>query len=166
MKKMNRKGFTIVELVIVIAVIAILAGVLIPTFSNMIDKANDSAVLQEARSMYTNYMAAVDYAAGEAASKNALVKVVKGDDTYYVKVMSGSMDDTIYDTQPTITAGGALIESDSSAESGIKWETITCDTIGEDHDPVHGFCSKCGVAVPAQGGENNEQQGTGESDPT
>ena len=31
----NIKGFTLVELVIVIAVIAILAGVLIPTFSNI-----------------------------------------------------------------------------------------------------------------------------------
>ena len=35
----NKKGFTIVELVIVIAVIAILAGVMIPTFSGVIQKA-------------------------------------------------------------------------------------------------------------------------------
>ena len=39
----NRKGFTIVELVIVIAVIAILAAVLIPTFSGVVGKANESA---------------------------------------------------------------------------------------------------------------------------
>lgn len=39
----TKKGFTIVELVIVIAVIAILAAVLIPTFSNLINKANESA---------------------------------------------------------------------------------------------------------------------------
>ncbi|MGN1067248.1 MAG: type II secretion system protein [Candidatus Fimimonas sp.] len=48
MKKTNKKGFTIVELVIVIAVIAILAAVLIPTFSNVIEKANKSAALQVA----------------------------------------------------------------------------------------------------------------------
>ena len=35
MKKMNRKGFTIVELVIVIAVVAILAAILIPTFASL-----------------------------------------------------------------------------------------------------------------------------------
>ena len=40
MKKSNRNGFTIVELVIVIAVIAILAAVLIPTFTNLIKRAN------------------------------------------------------------------------------------------------------------------------------
>ena len=39
----NKKGFTIVELVIVISVIAILAAVLIPTFSNLIRKANVSS---------------------------------------------------------------------------------------------------------------------------
>ena len=40
MKNLKKKGFTIVELVIVIAVIAILSAVLIPTFSNLIKKAN------------------------------------------------------------------------------------------------------------------------------
>ena len=44
----NRKGFTIVELVIVIAVIAILAAVLIPTFSGIVSKANQSAAQQTA----------------------------------------------------------------------------------------------------------------------
>ena len=46
MKNLKKKGFTIVELVIVIAVIAILSAVLIPTFSNLIRKANVSADTQ------------------------------------------------------------------------------------------------------------------------
>ena len=57
MKKMNRKGFTIVELVIVIAVIAILAGVLIPTFSGITTRAQDSARLQETRNAMMEYLA-------------------------------------------------------------------------------------------------------------
>ncbi|MBO4668044.1 MAG: pilin [Bacilli bacterium] len=44
-----KKGFTIVELVIVIAVIAILAGVLIPTFSSITKNAKQSAAMQQAR---------------------------------------------------------------------------------------------------------------------
>ena len=52
MKKMNKKGFTIVELVIVIAVIAILAAVMIPTFSGIIEKANASAAQQKAGAIY------------------------------------------------------------------------------------------------------------------
>lgn len=50
--KMNKKGFTIVELVIVIAVIAILAGVMIPTFGGVIDSANESSAKQEAQGIY------------------------------------------------------------------------------------------------------------------
>ena len=52
-KRNNKKGFTIVELVIVIAVIAILAAVLIPTFAGIINKANQSADMQAVRQMNT-----------------------------------------------------------------------------------------------------------------
>lgn len=45
------RGFTIVELVIVIAVVAILAAVLIPTFSAIVKRANISADTQAARNM-------------------------------------------------------------------------------------------------------------------
>ena len=47
MKNTKKKGFTLVELVIVIAVIAILAAVLIPTFTSVINRANQSAAVQE-----------------------------------------------------------------------------------------------------------------------
>ncbi len=53
MKTQNKKGFTIVELVIVIAVIAILAAVLIPTFANLIQKANLSSDQVAVRNMNT-----------------------------------------------------------------------------------------------------------------
>lgn len=57
MKKLiNKQGFTIVELVIVIAVIAILAAVLIPTFSNVITSANETATLQEAKNSLDSYV--------------------------------------------------------------------------------------------------------------
>lgn len=53
MKNLRKKGFTIVELVIVIAVIAVLAAVLIPTFSNVIKKADMSVDQQVVRQMNT-----------------------------------------------------------------------------------------------------------------
>ena len=52
-KQMNRKGFTIVELVVVVAVIAVLVAVLIPTFSGIIKKANMSADQSAVYSMNT-----------------------------------------------------------------------------------------------------------------
>lgn len=47
----NKQGFTIVELVIVIAVVAILAAVMIPTFSGIFKRANISSDIQTARNM-------------------------------------------------------------------------------------------------------------------
>ncbi len=57
-KKLNKKGFTIVELVIVIAVIAILAAVMIPTFSTIIGKANANKALTEVKNAYTERLSA------------------------------------------------------------------------------------------------------------
>ena len=57
MKRNNKKGFTIVELVIVIAVIAILSAVLIPTFSGITEKANKSAAQQVAVNIYKEVQA-------------------------------------------------------------------------------------------------------------
>ncbi len=54
MKKTNKKrGFTIIELTIVVAVIAILSAVLIPTFAAIIKKSRESADQQAVRSMNT-----------------------------------------------------------------------------------------------------------------
>lgn len=57
MKKNNKKGFTLVELVIVIAVIAILSAILVPTFSNIISNANATAAQADAKAAITSYLA-------------------------------------------------------------------------------------------------------------
>lgn len=89
MKNNKKKGFTIVELVIVIAVIAILAAVLIPTFSNVVDKANKSATLLEARSKYTALLAD-DMEDGVQNGKiNATTNVTVPTDCRYTVEVSG-----------------------------------------------------------------------------
>ena len=61
MKRNNKKGFTIVELVIVIAVIAILSTVLIPTFSGVRKSAQEAARKSNARNQYTQYISTETY---------------------------------------------------------------------------------------------------------
>ena len=70
----SKRGFTIVELVIVIAVIAILAAVLIPTFSGIINKAN----LSKASSQALNAYKALTYGSDTGAIRDGFV-FISGD---------------------------------------------------------------------------------------
>ena len=89
MKRNNKKGFTIVELVIVIAVIAILAGVLIPTFAGITTKAKKSAALQEARNLYPEYLA---FKNGDVEDK-VYLKVTSNDVEYYFVVEDNKLQE-------------------------------------------------------------------------
>ena len=53
----HKKGFTIVELVIVIGVIGILSAILIPTFVNVTDNANKVALKSNLANAYSMYAA-------------------------------------------------------------------------------------------------------------
>ena len=55
MLKKSKKGFTIVELVIVIAVIGILSAILIPTFANLTTQANNTALKSNLAAAYSMY---------------------------------------------------------------------------------------------------------------
>ena len=109
MKKMNRKGFTIVELVIVIAVIAILAGVLIPTFSGIVDKANNSAVTQETRAALTSILVEKE---ADLSGGTYYFVYKKGNDTkwYQYDTTTGGLKTA---TEQTVTAAGTIYTSNT-----------------------------------------------------
>ena len=94
MKRNNKKGFTIVELVIVIAVIAILAGVLIPTFAGIVDKANKSAAQQEATALYKEAYA-LDLADGVHDGKEGTKEINKVEDKTVTYTVAENADKTL-----------------------------------------------------------------------
>ena len=98
-----KKGFTIIELVIVIAVIGILAAVLIPTFSGVIEKANLTKDMEEAKNAYTNFLVSQENI--DVASYNFCIK----SGTHYFVVVGGQFDSKAYDhaSLPTLTGDAA-----------------------------------------------------------
>ena len=84
-RKNNRKGFTIVELVIVIAVIAILATVLVPTFGDMIEKSKQTAIIEEAKNLYTDYM--IKHASDDDFTDDVVIEI----DGKYYAVKDGAL---------------------------------------------------------------------------
>jgi type IV pilus assembly protein PilA len=85
MRKMNKKGFTIVELVIVIAVIAILSAVLIPTFSGVVANARETAAVADAKAAYQNYLVAT----AESGVDEDAMFVYKYADNMWVVLVDG-----------------------------------------------------------------------------
>lgn len=57
-KLLNKKGFTLIELIVVIAIIAILAAILIPSLANYLTQAEVAKNRSNARSLYTAVMLA------------------------------------------------------------------------------------------------------------
>ena len=88
MKKNNKKGFTIVELVIVIAVIAILAAVLIPTFTGVTEKAQKSAALQNAENAWKEFQGKYADKMDNPAEFDGAIQ--SGD--YYIVVTDGQFE--------------------------------------------------------------------------
>lgn len=52
-KLLNKKGFTLIELIVVIAILAILALILVPSITNYIGQATRAKDAANARSLYT-----------------------------------------------------------------------------------------------------------------
>ena len=116
MKKMkNQKGFTLMEMLIVVAIIAILVVIAIPTFNSAMAKARAATDLANIRS---------GYAAAQVEAMTEGVKDAQGD-TYYLQ-KDGSVattnDDNAYECAGVASKVGsdAMIGGVKSA-ADVKW---------------------------------------------
>ena len=115
MKRNNKKGFTLVELVIVIAVIAILSAILIPTFGNIIGDANKTSAQSDAKAAITTHMSIVAKH-GDGLADGYIVMVDGNNVKYYFEYENGNLGAALED-KPT----GC---SDFSTAANSGWEGL------------------------------------------
>lgn len=114
-KKMNKKGFTLIELIIVIAIIGILLIIAVPRFAGFTDRAEDRMAesnLEMVENMIAVYRAETGAFPASANFTDLIADLLAGD---YID--QGTHDDLIIDanwlndTLPSYTAAtGAVVD--------------------------------------------------------
>lgn len=124
----NRDGFTLVEVLAVLVIIAILAAVAIPTMSGFINDARKKSYTSQARSVYVAAQAAaLELEASENGAASAGVAVyTRGDDSKYMARVEAFLgNDVESGSSFTITLNGNKVEKVEYTPEHGKKITIT-----------------------------------------
>jgi type IV pilus assembly protein PilA len=119
-KKSNKRAFTLIELIVVIAILGVLAAILVPTMSNLIGNAREQTAVANARTIYSiaSAEAAFRLASNDpVADSSDEVSYTSADTTgfgYDVAQQAGQFDGTF-----TITVDNNVVTKVEYTEGGV-----------------------------------------------
>ena len=118
MKKNNKKGFTLAELLIVVAIIAVLVAVAIPVFTTQLEKSKEATDLANLRTAYAEAVA-------DALGTNS-----DGTSTFECKQGSAGFTHVSTDDLPKAIKDGANFATVIAAMESGKSVTVTVTPLG------------------------------------
>ena len=135
-KKNNKKGFTLAELLIVVAIIAVLTAIAIPVFGAQLEKARDSTDQANIRSAYAELTAALllDDTASLTATTNGAsfhwtwTDAGEGTPATAVAAIAGKGKNTDWDN----TSDGKFMIGDIDIDAAKEFSAVTFTVNSED----------------------------------
>ena len=125
MKKNNKKGFTLAELLIVVAIIAVLVAIAIPVFSAQLEKSREATDIANVRSAYaevmTNYLTENDSATTIAVEAKQTIPDWQGDSGYIEYFSGNATQSQTYDAKTTGDnyTVGITVDSNANAKPNV-----------------------------------------------
>lgn len=134
-KSKNKKGFTLVELIVVLVILAILIAMLVPALTGYIDKANEKKVMAEAKlalvavqsvegDKYANDVSytAVNTDTEITAEMKELAEVSGYTKCQYQTDAKGKVTKLVYEKGGTTCTYTAATKDAADKEVDAKWE--------------------------------------------
>lgn len=115
--KLKKKGFTLIELVAVLAIIAILSATFVPKFTNYITEAKKVAILNKAKSVVTAYEAVSHKLDSDDENTTIETLKTKSPDLSTSKIPSGV----------SVSQCRTLLESNTEFEVSSKGVLVSID---------------------------------------
>jgi type IV pilus assembly protein PilA len=121
MKRSIQKGFTLIELMIVIAIIGILAAIAIPAYQDYTIRARNSEVLNLMGSAKTTVSEVIANNAGALAADNCLGWVAPAATKNTASVACTAASGAIVGTGTALSGSNVLTLTPTPAVGGITW---------------------------------------------
>ena len=168
LNKKKKKGFTLIELIVVIAIISVLAAIAIPNFGSARKNSNTAADQANAKIIATAVATAVANGDQNPENEDVYSKYIDGGKIPKPKTPNTNKFDVAYDTSNgvTVTLNPATAEGEAQVVYPVPESTVRPGTVPKSTEPVSPVADANTESGTQGNGETNGSTSGGITDST